>query len=258
MFDNLVKSISKLLGGSKSERDVKEVMPYVNEALAFGDKLRALSIDELRAKTEEFRQRISLHISKEEGEILALKQQAENPETPIDEQERLFAEADGIEKAVLKKIEEVLLEIMPEAFAVVKETSRRLAENEELTVAATEHDRNLAVKRPHIRIEGDKAIWKNTWIAAGSEVKWNMVHYDVQLIGGTVLHQGKIAEMATGEGKTLVATLPVYLNALAGRGVHVVTVNNYLARRDSEWNGPLFEFLGLTVDCIDLHESNSL
>ena len=257
MFDNIVKSISKLLGGSKSERDVKEVMPYVTKTLGFADELRSLSIDQLRGKTAEFRNRINEYIRREEAEIAQLKAKAENPETPIDEQERLFAEADSIEKNVLKKIEEVLLEILPEAFAVVKETSRRLAENDELVVTATEHDRNLAVKRPHIRIEGDKAIWKNSWIAAGNEVKWNMVHYDVQLIGGTVLHQGKIAEMATGEGKTLVATLPVYLNALAGRGVHVVTVNNYLARRDSEWNGPLFEFLGLTVDCIDIHESNS-
>lgn len=161
-------------------------------------------------------------------------------------------------KKVLKKIEVILLEILPEAFAVVKETARRFTENTELHVTATQHDRDLAVRKKNIAIKDDVATWKNTWDAAGLEVTWNMIHYDVQLIGGIVLHQGKISEMATGEGKTLVATLPVYLNALPARGVHLVTVNNYLARRDAEWNGPIFEFLGLTVDCIDLHEPNSI
>jgi preprotein translocase subunit SecA len=257
MFDSIFKSISKLLGGSKSEKDVKEIMPYVNEALDKEKALSTLNLDQLRGKTEEFRSRIREAIREEENTIRELKAKAENPETPVDDQEGLFNEADELEKKMLKQIEEVLLEILPEAFAVVKETARRLSNQKELVVTATDHDRDRAVKRSHVRIEGDKAIWQNTWTAAGNEVQWNMVHYDVQLIGGAVLHQGKIAEMATGEGKTLVATLPVYLNALAGRGVHIVTVNNYLSRRDSEWNGPLFEFLGLTVDCIDMHESNS-
>lgn len=244
------------MGGSKSERDVKEIQPFVDEILRIYPTLKELSNDELRNKTQEFRQRIAEYIKDEQEEISGLKTEAENPETDIDEQESLFNRIDEIEKKMLKKIEEILEELLPEAYAVVKETARRFTENPELVVTATEHDRNLAVKKPNVVIDGDKAIWKNTWMAAGNEVTWNMVHYDVQLIGGIVLHQGKIAEMATGEGKTLVATLPMYLNALPQRGVHLVTVNNYLARRDCEWNGPLFEFLGLTVDCIDLHEPN--
>ncbi len=245
------------MGGSKSERDVKEIQPFVDEILSIYAGLNTLSNDQLRNKTVEFRKKINDYISEEQKEINDLKAEAENPETDIEQQESIFNQIDEIEKKMLKKIEEVLEEILPEAFAVVKETARRLTENKEIVVNATEHDRNLAVRKPNVVIDGDKAIWKNTWMAAGTEVTWNMVHYDVQLIGGTVLHQGKISEMATGEGKTLVATLPVYLNALPARGVHVVTVNNYLARRDCEWNGPLFEFLGLTVDCIDLHEPNS-
>jgi preprotein translocase subunit SecA len=257
MFNSLIKSISKLMGGSKSERDVKEIQPFVDEILSIYAGLNTLTNDQLRNKTVEFRKKINDYISEEQKEINDLKAEAENPETDIEQQESIFNQIDEIEKKMLKKIEEVLEEILPEAFAVVKETARRLTENKEIVVTATEHDRNLAVRKPNVVIDGDKAIWKNTWMAAGTEVTWNMVHYDVQLIGGTVLHQGKISEMATGEGKTLVATLPVYLNALPARGVHVVTVNNYLARRDCEWNGPLFEFLGLTVDCIDLHEPNS-
>ncbi len=245
------------MGGSKSERDVKEIQPFVDGILSIYAGLNTLTNDQLRNKTTEFRKKINDYISEEQKEIAELKAEAENPETDIENQESIFNQIDEIEKKMLKKIEEVLEEILPEAFAVVKETARRLTENKELVVTATEHDRNLAVRKPNVVIDGDKAIWKNTWMAAGTEVTWNMVHYDVQLIGGTVLHQGKISEMATGEGKTLVATLPVYLNALPARGVHVVTVNNYLARRDCEWNGPLFEFLGLTVDCIDLHEPNS-
>lgn len=244
------------MGGSKSERDVKEIQPFVDEILRVYPTLKTLSNDELRNKTVEFRKTISDYIRAEEEEIATLKAEAEKPDTDIEEQENIFNQVDEIEKKMVKKIEEVLEELLPEAFAVVKETARRFTENKELIVTATEHDRNLAVKKPNVVIDGDKAIWKNTWIAAGNEVTWNMVHYDVQLIGGIVLHQGKISEMATGEGKTLVATLPVYLNALPARGVHLVTVNNYLARRDCEWNGPLFEFLGLTVDCIDLHEPN--
>jgi preprotein translocase subunit SecA len=256
MFDFITKGISKLMGGSKSERDVKEIQPYVDEILSIYPTLKNLSNDQLRAKTQEFRKKINEYIQDELAEIAALKADAEKPGVSISDQEDFFNRADTIEKDMLKKIEEVLLEILPEAYAVVKEASRRFTENKELIVHATQHDRDLAVRKSNVVIDGDKAIWKNTWTAAGIEVTWNMVHYDVQLIGGIVLHQGKISEMATGEGKTLVATLPTYLNALPGRGVHIVTVNNYLARRDCEWNGPLFEFLGLTVDCIDLHEPN--
>ncbi|HEU4718498.1 MAG TPA: preprotein translocase subunit SecA [Bacteroidia bacterium] len=257
MFDFISKGISRLVGGSKSERDVKQIMPIIGEINEHFESFKSLSHDELRNKTKEFRSRIAEYISEEENEIRELRAKSESPDISIDEQEDIFNRIDEIEKTILKKIEEVLAEIQAEAFAVVKETARRFMENTEIVVTATDHDRNLSVKKPNVVIDGDKAIWKNTWIAAGNEVTWNMLHYDVQLIGGTVLHQGKISEMATGEGKTLVATLPVYLNALPGRGVHLVTVNNYLARRDAEWNGPLFEFLGLTVDCIDLHEPNS-
>jgi preprotein translocase subunit SecA len=257
MFDSISKSITKLFGGSKSERDVKEVTPYIQKINDFFAEYKNLSNDELRNKTQEFRARIAEFVKEETDEINQLKAQAEAEDVDVEDQERMFNEVDVIEKKVLKKIEEILLEILPEAFAVVKETARRFTENKELVVTATQHDRDLAVKKKNVVINGDKATWANTWDAAGLEVTWNMIHYDVQLIGGIVLHQGKISEMATGEGKTLVATLPVYLNALPARGVHLVTVNNYLARRDAEWNGPLFEFLGLTVDCIDLHEPNS-
>ncbi len=257
MFDFITKGISKLMGGSKSDRDVKEIMPLIEKTLTEFATLRNLTNDQLRNKTTEFRKRIADYIHEEETEIAQLRERAESSETPVDEKEQLFNQMDKIEKDLLKKVEEVLAEIQPEAFAVVKETARRFSEDKDLVVTATQHDRDLAAVKTNVIIDGDKATWKNVWNAAGTEVTWNMVHYDVQLIGGTVLHQGKIAEMATGEGKTLVATLPVYLNALPGRGVHVVTVNNYLARRDAEWNGPLFEFLGLKVDCIDLYESNS-
>ncbi|HTF04014.1 MAG TPA: preprotein translocase subunit SecA, partial [Bacteroidia bacterium] len=256
MFDFITKGFSKLMGGSKSERDVKEIQPFVDEILKIYPTLSTLSNDELRNKTVEFRKQITEYIEDEEKEIAELRAKAEVPDVDIDEQEKYFNQIDEINKKVIKKIEEILEELLPEAFAVVKETARRFTENTELVVTATEHDRNLAVKKLNVVIDGDKAIWKNSWTAAGVDVTWNMVHYDVQLIGGIVLHQGKIAEMATGEGKTLVATLPMYLNALPQRGVHLVTVNNYLARRDCEWNGPIFEFLGLTVDCIDLHEPN--
>jgi len=257
MLDFITKGISRLFGGTKSERDVKELLPIVEEINERFEEYKSLSNDELRGKTQEFRKRIAEHIREEEEEIRSLKEQAEKEDVQVEEKEALYTQVDEIEKRVVKKVEEILKEIHAEAFAVVKETARRLTNNEELEVTATEYDRALAVNHPNVRIEGDKAFWSKKWIAAGGEVSWNMVHYDVQLIGGSVLHQGKISEMATGEGKTLVATLPVYLNALPGRGVHIVTVNNYLARRDAEWNGPLFQFLGLTVDCIDLHEPNS-
>ncbi len=247
--------LSKVFG-SKHERDLKLIRPLVDEINAAGEQMASLTHDQLRAKTQEFRKRINDHIQEEQKEIKDLRDQAESA-VDIQDKERLFSEAEKLEKDILAKIEESLNEILPEAFAVVRETAKRFKENNTITVQATELDRELAVSKGYIRINGDTTTWENKWIAAGNEVKWDMVHYDVQLIGGIVLHQGKISEMATGEGKTLVATLPMYLNALPGRGVHLVTVNNYLSRRDSEWNGPLFEFLGLTVDCIDMHEPNS-
>ncbi|MCX2573317.1 preprotein translocase subunit SecA [Pedobacter sandarakinus] len=243
--------------GSKSERDIKSIQPLVvkiNEEYA---KLSALNHDELRAKTIEFKGRISAFLTEIDGKIAALKTEAEGEELDLHQKTALYDQVDALGKERDAELEKVLLEILPEAFAVVKETSRRLSENDYLEVTATPFDRDYAARKSNVKIVGDKAQWANTWDAAGTEVKWNMVHYDVQLIGGMVLHNGKIAEMATGEGKTLVSTLPAYLNALAGQGVHIVTVNDYLARRDSEWNGPLFEFHGLSVDCIDKHEPNS-
>ncbi len=192
-----------------------------------------------------------------EEEVVSLEQQANDPQTDVFDKEKLFERIDKLSGDIDKKIEETLAEILPEAFTVVKETSRRWAENGQLVVKATAFDINLAAKHDGLVIEGDKAIWKNKWTVAGTDVEWVMVHYDVQLMGGAVLHRGNIAEMQTGEGKTLVATLPVYLNALAGKGVHVVTVNDYLARRDSEWMGPLYQFHGLSVNCIDKHRPNS-
>ncbi|HEV7232083.1 MAG TPA: preprotein translocase subunit SecA [Bacteroidia bacterium] len=256
MLDFLTKSISNLFG-NKSERDIKVIQPIVELTNQEFAKLSSLSNDQLRAKTAEFKKRIAEHISAEEAEIAALKKVAEDPQTDIEQKELEYEKVDAIEKRVTEKIQEFLNEILPEAFAVVKETARRFKENDKLVVTASDNDRELAAERGHVKIEGDKAIWHSTWDAAGTEIRWDMMHYDVQLIGGIVLHQGKISEMATGEGKTLVATLPLYLNALPGRGVHVVTVNNYLAKRDAEWNGPLFEFHGLSVDCIDKHEPNS-
>ncbi|RDC54997.1 preprotein translocase subunit SecA [Pedobacter chinensis] len=243
--------------GSKSERDIKAIQPLVvkiNEEYA---KLSSISNDELRAKTIEFKGRISAFLTDIDGKISALKAEAESDELDLHQKTAIYDQVDALGKDRDAELEKVLLEILPEAFAVVKETSRRLSENDYLEVTATQFDRDYAARKSNVKIIGDKAQWANRWDAAGTEVVWNMVHYDVQLIGGIVLHSGKIAEMATGEGKTLVSTLPAYLNALAGQGVHIVTVNDYLARRDSEWNGPLFEFHGLSVDCIDKHEPNS-
>ncbi|MBO9154556.1 preprotein translocase subunit SecA [Chitinophaga sp. GCM10012297] len=248
--------LTKLFGGNKSERDIKLILPVVKQINEEFEKLSSLTIDELRSKTQDFRARIKAHLADIDKEIADKKANAEAQED-VNAKDLTYHEIDKLVKDRDKKIEEILQVILPEAFAVVKETSRRLKENSSITAKATDLDRQLAVKRDYVSIEGDKVTWKNTWIAGGTEVTWNMVHYDVQLIGGTALHQGKISEMATGEGKTLVSTLPAYLNALAGEGVHIVTVNDYLARRDSEWNGPLFEFLGITVDCIDKHQPNS-
>jgi len=250
--------ISKIFGGNKSEKDIRTIQPKVAEINRHFASYQSLSNDELRAKTAEFRQRIREHLSSIDGEIEALNKKAEElPFSDISGKDVIYQEVDQLKKDRDEQIEEVLETLLPEAFAVVKETARRFAQNAEVSATATELDRTLSVKREHVSIEGDTVTFKNSWMAAGSPITWNMIHYDVQLIGGAVLHQGKISEMATGEGKTLVSTLPAYLNALAGEGVHIVTVNDYLARRDSEWNGPIFEWLGLTVDCIDKHEPNS-
>ena len=247
--------ISKLFG-NKATRDMKEIQPWVEKVKAVYPEISKLSNDELRAKTVELKKYIKDSAAELNKKIDDLKASIEN--TEIEKREVIFNQIDKLEKEVLDKYEEALNEVLPTAFAIVKDTARRFTENEELVVTATDFDRELAAKgHDFVRLEDDKAIWKNHWQAGGNETVWNMIHYDVQLFGGVVLHQGKIAEMATGEGKTLVATLPVFLNALTGNGVHVVTVNDYLAKRDSEWMGPLYMFHGLSVDCIDKHQPNS-
>ena len=249
--------LSKLFG-TKADRDLKEVQPLLNATLKVYPEIQKLSNDELRAKTLEFKERIRKAVEAEENELASLRQRIEEDyEMPVDEKIEIYKRIDKLEKESYDKTQKVLNDILPEAFSVVKETARRFAENEKVVVTASDHDRELAVKMNNVNIDGDKAIYDNSWMAGGNMITWDMVHYDVQLIGGIVLHSGKIAEMATGEGKTLVATLPVYLNALPGKGVHVVTVNDYLAKRDSEWMGMLYEFHGLTVDCIDKHEPHS-
>ncbi|MEN5432911.1 preprotein translocase subunit SecA [Sphingobacterium faecium] len=252
----MLKFLSKLFG-SKSERDIKAVQPIVEKIKSEYEQLSPLSDDELRGKTADFKNRIKGYLADIDKEISTLKAEAEDDNLDMSQKTTIYESVDKLSKDRDKKLEEVLMDILPEAFAVVKETSRRLAENKQLVVTATDFDREIATQKQNVVIEGNQATWKNVWLAAGTEVTWNMVHYDVQLIGGVVLHQGKIAQMATGEGKTLVGTLPTYLNALAGNGVHIVTVNDYLARRDSEWNAPIFEFHGLSVDCIDKHQPNS-
>jgi len=250
--------VSKLLGkilGNKSERDIKEISPIVDKIKAEYDRIVPLSNDGLREESAKLKQIIDERIKPEEDEIASLKEQAEEAE--IQDSEKIYEQIDKLEEKIDEKLEEVLNEVLPTAFAVMKDTARRFAENETIEVTASDFDKDLAATRNSINIKGDKAIWNNTWIAGGTEVTWNMVHYDVQLIGGIVLHQGNISEMATGEGKTLVATLPVFLNALTRRGVHVVTVNDYLSKRDAEWMGPMYEFHGLSVDCIDKHRPNS-
>ncbi|HVY74911.1 MAG TPA: preprotein translocase subunit SecA [Puia sp.] len=250
--------IAKLFGGNKSEKDIKKILPMVDQINQFAAAYASLSNDELRAKTTEFRERIKAHLSETDQSIADLNKQAEElPFNGITGKDALYNQIDELKKKRDEEIEEVLETLLPEAFATVKETARRFKENDRIVATATAHDRDLSVKKDFVKIEDEQSIYSNTWTAAGGQVTWNMVHYDVQLIGGAVLHEGKIAEMATGEGKTLVSTLPAYLNALAGEGVHIVTVNDYLARRDSEWNGPIFEWLGITVDCIDKYEPNS-
>jgi len=250
--------ISKIFGGSKSEKDVKKIEPYVGKINHFFASYQSISNDQLRNKTQVFRQRIKEHLAEIDAEIASKNSSAEElPFNDLMGKDAIYQEVDKLKKERDKKIEEALLDILPEAFAVVKDTARRFKENTDIISTATQLDRDLSVKKDYITIDGDKSIFKNTWTAAGGQVTWNMVHYDVQLIGGAVLHSGKISEMATGEGKTLVSTLPAYLNALPGEGVHIVTVNDYLARRDQEWNGTIFEWLGITVDCIDKHQPNT-
>ncbi len=249
--------LSKIFG-NKSTRDNKALQPLLQKTLEAYERIKDLDIDSLRHKTVEFKEYIQNHIAGEQAKIDELKAKVENnADMDLEDKNQIYEQVDKLEKQVLEKIEEALNEVMPEAFAVMKETAKRFKDNEVVEATATDLDRELAAKCEHINIDGDRVFYNNSWMAGGNMVKWDMVHYNVQIIGGIVLHQGKIAEMATGEGKTLVATLPVYLNALAGRGVHVVTVNDYLAKRDSEWMGTIYNFLGLTVDCIDRHQPNS-
>ncbi len=257
MFENIGKSLQKLFG-SKQEKDILKFNPIIEQIHQFGDNLKNLSHDELRQKTTEFRERISDYLSDIDDAIENLRQQTIDSEE-LSDKENLFLEIDTLKKQRDQELEVILNEILPEAFAVVKETAIRFKNNPTLSVTATEHDKNLAVQsgKSYVSITGNQATWKNQWTAAGGAITWDMVHYDVQLIGGMVLHEGKIAEMGTGEGKTLVATLPAYLNGLSGLGVHVITVNDYLARRDAEWIGPIMEFLLLTIDCIDKYTPHS-
>ena len=251
---NLNKILQSLFG-NKSTRDMKLIQPLVEKVKATYDEIKALSNDQLRAKTKEIQAQVQNAAKEQKEKIAELKAQIE--ETPIDERETLFNQIDKLEKEALEIYEVALNEVMPVVYGIMHDTARRFTENEEIVVTATDFDRELAATKDFVRIEGDNAIYSNHWIAGGNDTKWEMIHYDVQIFGGIALHQGKIAEMATGEGKTLVATLPVFLNALTGNGVHVVTVNDYLAKRDSEWMGPLYEFNGLSVDCIDKHRPNS-
>lgn len=253
----LLNSILGNVFGNKKEKDLKDLNPVVEQVNAVFATLQSISNDELRSRSNALRQQISDHVKEDENEIAELKKRAETPDISPEEKEDIYASVDKLQKRVTEKIEDILNEILPEGFAVIKETARRFKENEWVIVTANDYDRELASQKANVVIEGNQAKHRNRWMAAGNEVVWDMVHYDVQLIGGKVLHSGKISEMATGEGKTLVATLPVFLNALAGKGVHLVTVNDYLAKRDSEWMGPLFEFHGLRIDCIDKHQPNS-
>ena len=248
--------IFRKMFGSKADRDLKQLKPILDKVLEAYVDIDRLSDDELRAKSSELKQIIRDRIATDEDRISEIRAELEK-DIPLDEKEALATESDKLVKKVDEEIEEVLNEILPVAFAVMKSTARRFKENAEIRVRATDFDRALSTVKDFVEIDGDDAVWHNHWMAGGNEITWDMVHYDVQLIGGIVLHQGKIAEMATGEGKTLVATLPVFLNALAGKGVHVVTVNDYLSKRDSEWMGPLYMFHGLSVDCIDKHKPNS-
>ena len=253
---SFINSVLKVFVGDKSEKDVKALQPLVKQIKSYEQELTSLSIDELRQRTESFKAQIKADRKALDDQIEALKEEVQNS-TDIDRNEEIYSEIDKLEEEAYTISEKTLNDILPEAFAVMKETASRFAHNTTLEVTATEFDRMLSGSKDYVTLKGDKAVWKKSWDAAGKEVTWDKIHYDVQLIGGVSLHQGKIAEMQTGEGKTLVATLPLYLNALAGKGAHLVTVNDYLAKRDSAWMGPLFEFHGLSVDCIDKHQPNS-
>jgi preprotein translocase subunit SecA len=258
MINSLVKSISKLFGGTKSEKDIRQLMPLVEEINNHFNSFNQLTHDELRAKTAELKATIAEHLKPIDTKIADIKAEIVSLDAnQVIEKDELLTEIEQLELERNKSLEVVLMTILPEAFAVVKQTAKRFSENSTLEVTASAFDIEVSKRKPNVKITGEKAVYENEWTAAGGKIKWNMVHYDVQLIGGVVLHQGKISEMATGEGKTLVSTLPAYLNALSGRGVHIVTVNDYLARRDCEWNAPIFEFHGITVDCIDYHRPNS-
>ena len=252
----LLNIISKLFG-NKYDKDVKEITPIIEKINFEFSKLSTLTNDDLREKTSDFKNQITDFTSNEKQEIEELKKEANLATTPTDEKEGLYKKIDSLEELIITKTEEVLNLILPQAFAVVKETAKRFAENDEVIVTATQNDKELAATKDFVSITAENASYKTSWDAAGTEIVWDMIHYDVQLIGGVVLHEGKIAEMQTGEGKTLSATLPIYLNALTGLGVHLVTVNNYLAKRDAQWMGPLFQFHGLSIDCIDNHQPNS-
>ncbi|MFP4620640.1 MAG: preprotein translocase subunit SecA [Bacteroidales bacterium] len=255
-MDVLTKVLTKIFG-SKSERDIKELMPVVEEINSVYSELHGLSNDELRAMSDNIRQEIKDFISEGEKQKEELQEKAESYDTEVDEKEKLYNRIDELEKQLDDQLEEVLERALPRTFAVMRETAKRFKKNPEIRVTASDFDKELAAHKEYVTIDGDTAIYSNTWEAGGNQVTWDMIHYDVQLMGGIVLHQGRIAEMATGEGKTVAATLPLFLNALAGKGCHLVTVNNYLAKRDQEWMGPLYEFHGLSVDCIDKHEPNS-
>ncbi len=250
-------NILKKLFGTKADRDLKQLNPTLKLVLAAYDRIDKLSDDDLRAESAAIRAKVRAYTAAEEEKVAQIHEQLTDPEMEVSRKEKLATEMDELKKTIDKKIEEILNEVLPETFAVMKSTARRFKENEKIRVKATDFDRDLSANHDFVNIDGDYAVWRNSWMAGGNMITWDMVHYDVQLIGGIVLHQGKIAEMATGEGKTLVATLPVFLNALAGKGVHVVTVNDYLSKRDSEWMGPLYMFHGLSVDCIDKHQPST-
>ncbi|MDD3034226.1 MAG: preprotein translocase subunit SecA [Bacteroidales bacterium] len=253
----VINSILKKFFGTKADRDMKLIQPYVDKTLEAYTRIDKLTHDQLRDESAKIKRRIAEYIAEDEAEKKSIRERLEDLTIDISEKESLATEVDKLTKRIDEKLEEVLIEVLPDAFAIMKSTARRFKENSEIRVVASEADKDFAAKRDFVTIEGETAVWHNSWMAGGNMIVWDMVHYDVQLVGGVALHQGKISEMATGEGKTLVATLPVFLNALTGKGVHVVTVNDYLSKRDSEWMGPLYQFHGLKVDCIDKHEPNS-
>ncbi|NQX78326.1 MAG: preprotein translocase subunit SecA, partial [Gilvibacter sp.] len=252
----LLDNVLKVFVGDKAKKDLGEIQPLVNKIKAKEAEMAQLSLDQLRGKSDAFRAQLRDAQAETKAQLEALSKEAEDV-SDIQRKEDIYAEIDQLKDSLYEIETQVLDEILPEAFAVIKETAKRFAENSSLEVTASAFDRELSGTKAYVTLDGDKAVWANSWDAAGKEVTWDMVHYDVQLVGGIALHQGKVAEMQTGEGKTLVATLPVYLNALAGNGVHLVTVNDYLAKRDSAWMAPIFEFHGLSVDCIDYHRPNS-